>query len=200
MWLCLWQIYGSSQLHGAAGKKWIVGPGQGDGCFEFWTPGWWDPEGSRLKSPVLVLTTGRRGTQNSGLHSVWRNIQPGEDRPSANPVFQCFSTPGQEVSESDRRKCGWGTGSEADEISSRKEGEKARGTWLREGWSPAFYTLKRWGWVLQEQGRSQGVIRCSEAALVWRGTYRGSLGLGAQALCRSDNAVFLSISSTHFSQ
>ena len=32
------------------------------------------------------------------------------------------------------------------------------------------------------------------------GTYRGSLGHEAQALCHSDNAVFFSISSTHFEE
>lgn len=39
-----------------------------------------------------------------------------------------------------------------------------------------------------------------EAALVWRGLTEAPLGLGAQALCHSDNTVFFSISSTHFSQ
>lgn len=39
-----------------------------------------------------------------------------------------------------RRKCGWGTGSEADEISSRRGGEEARKAGLREGWCRAFTT------------------------------------------------------------
>lgn len=103
------------------------------------------------------------GTQDSGLHSIWRDIWPGKTRPSANPCISVlFYTWAGGQWEGQEEVVRWGLAVRLTWISSEERVRKARAG-LREGWGSSFFHIKGWGWVLwaEESGCHQMLRGCA---------------------------------------